>query len=88
MTGRNLAWLALALAVPTLFWVIAPAGVDWAGTDDRMGELANPAGVPIFPAPEWTPETEQFLFLAQAGVGAAILAGSLWIMKSRRGQGS
>jgi ABC-type cobalt transport system substrate-binding protein len=88
MMQRNLAWLAVALAVPMLFWLIAPPGADWAGTDDRMGELAQPAGAALFSAPEWAPQTEQLLFLAQAGAGAAILAGSLWMMKSRRGQDS
>ncbi len=88
MRRRNLWWLVIALLVPLMMWVAGPAGAEWAGTDDRIGELIEPAGTRLFDAPEWSGEAEQFLFLGQAGLGAVILAGSLWRMKTRRGQDS
>lgn len=83
----RLGWIGVALAVPLAFWLAAPADAEWAGTDDRMGELAAPAGKRLFEAPELAAGTEQLLFLAQAGAGAALLAGSVWLMKARGGRG-
>lgn len=84
MNRAQIAWLGTALAVPLVFWLAAPRGAEWTGSDDRLGELAKPAGRPLFAAPEHTPGTERALFLVQAITGGALLAGSLRSMKRRR----
>ena len=78
-------WLALAAVVPMALWWMAPADAGWAGSDDRMGELASPAGHTLLTGPEWSPETERMLFWAQASAGALLLGGSVWALRRRVG---
>jgi len=86
MKKGNVVMLVAAVALPLSFWALAPAGTEWAGTDDRVGELAQPAGRALLEGPAWTPATERLLFFGQATAGAALLAGSVWRMKARRGR--
>jgi ABC-type cobalt transport system substrate-binding protein len=80
----TLVWLGVAVAIPLLFWWFAPPGAEWAGTDDRMGELATPARQSLLEGPEWTPSTERALFLAQAATGSGLLGCSIWALRRRR----
>lgn len=84
MMWRITGWLAVAAAVPLGCWVFAPANASWAGTDDRIGELAQPAGSPLVNGPEWSPATERVLFLSQSGLGCLLLGGSIWALHKRR----
>ncbi|MBM3757342.1 MAG: hypothetical protein FJW38_25570 [Acidobacteria bacterium] len=86
MKTGNVLMLVAAAALPLSFWALAPSGAEWAGTDDRVGELAQPAGRALLEGPQWTPGAERLLFFGQATAGAALLAGSLWRMKARRGR--
>jgi ABC-type cobalt transport system substrate-binding protein len=88
MIRRDVLWLMAAAAIPLLLWSAAPEGAEWAGTDDRVGEMITPAGRPMIAAPAWSADAERLLFLGQAGLGWALLAGSLWRMKSRGGRDS
>lgn len=87
MNRRNVLWLAAAVALPALLWLAAPRNASWAATDDRLREIATPAGVPLVGAPQWAPQTERALFLSQAATGIALLAASLRRMKTRRKRG-
>jgi hypothetical protein len=79
------AWVALAAVVPLLLWWVAPAGSDWAGSDDRIAEVAAPAGRELLAGPEWSVSTERYLFLAQAAAGVALFGGSVAALRRRRG---
>lgn len=79
------AWVTVAAVVPLLLWWIAPAGSEWVGSDDRIAEIAAPAGQELLAGPEWSVTTERCLFLAQAAVGAALFGGSVAALRRRRG---
>ena len=82
---RAWAWVAVAATVPLALWWAAPEGAEWAGADDRMGELAAPAGRELLAGPEWSASTERYLFWGQAAAGAALLGGSMVALRRRRG---
>jgi hypothetical protein len=74
-----------AAVLPLLFWWFAPPGAQWAGSDDRVAELASPAGRELLPGPEWSASTERYLFLMQAAAGVVLFGGSLAALRRRRG---
>jgi hypothetical protein len=82
---RPWAWVAAAAVVPLLLWWFAPPGAQWAGSDDRIAELAAPAGKELLPGPEWSASTERYHFLAQAAAGVVLFGGSLVALRRRRG---
>ncbi|MFN7649313.1 MAG: hypothetical protein ACK5UT_17570 [Acidobacteriota bacterium] len=82
---RPWAWVVAAMAVPLLLWWFAPPGAQWAGADDRVAELASPAGRELLPGPEWSASTERYLFLMQAAAGVVLFGGSLAALRRRRG---
>jgi len=82
---RAWAWVMAAALVPASLWWYAPKGAEWAGSDDRMGELVAPAGRELLPGPEWSADTERYLFWAQAAAGVALFGGSVAALRRRRG---